>query len=69
MNPFDIYKHINNTDVAICIIKSFYVKERDYYKFKVRWMNVVNPNNVFDTGVQENLKIPRQKFSKEWVKI
>ena len=38
--PYQIYKHKNNTDVAINIVKSFYVKEKQRYNLKVRWINI-----------------------------
>lgn len=64
-----LYKHKRNTDVAMCIMKAFYVKSpgvKTYYKPKVRWFSIVNPANIFDTGIQENLKIDRNKLLTEW---
>lgn len=66
MKKLGLYKHKNCTDVAILVLSSFYVAERQTYKLKVRWMNIVNPNNIFDVGIQERLEIPRTKFNKEW---
>lgn len=47
-------------------LKSFYVAEGQYYKLRVRWFNIVNPGNIFDTGIQENLKINATVFHKDW---
>ncbi len=35
-----LFKHKNNTDVAIEILKQFFVKEKKVYKLKVRWWNI-----------------------------
>lgn len=66
MKIMGLYKHKNNTDVAMLVIKSFYVQEKNLYKLKVKWMNVVNPSNVFYTGVYENVEIPANVFHKNW---
>jgi hypothetical protein len=64
MKIMGLYKHINNTDVAILIVKSFYISKSEYYKLKVKWVNIVNPANYFGLG-EENLKISREDF-KNW---
>lgn len=61
-----LLKHIRNTDVAILVLKKYFIPQKDYYKVKVKWMNIVNPNNIFYIGVQETLIINRKKFLKEW---
>ncbi len=66
MKIMGLYKHKYNTDIALCILKSFYVQQGDYYKLKIEWFNIVNPNNIFTTGVKENLKIDRSTFLKDW---
>jgi hypothetical protein len=61
-----LYKHRNNTDVAILVLKKHFIPEKSQYKLKVKWMNIVNPNNIFYTGVQETIAIDKSKFNKEW---
>lgn len=61
-----LYKHIYNTDVAMCVLIKYFIPEHGSYKLKVIWFNIVNPNNVYSTGVRERLEIPREKFHKEW---
>ena len=63
-----LFKHDKNTDVAMQVMKRFYISEDDTYKIKIRWWNIVNPANVFYTGVQETIRIDRKKFLKEWNK-
>jgi len=59
-----LYKHVNNTDVALEVIKSFYVKEKSLWKLKVRWYNIVHrPTSL---GIVEKIQIPRDKWRDEW---
>ena len=56
-----LYKHPNCIDVAMAVLKSFYVKEKDTYKVKIRWINIVS-GVLKDMGCPENLEISRKKF-------
>lgn len=65
-----VYKHKYNTDVAMRVVKSFYVAAKDGWKIRVNWINIVNPNNHFvlmdSVGpITENHFIPRDKV-KDW---
>lgn len=66
MKIYGLYKHRRCTDVAILVLHSFYVRQHESYKLKVRWQNVVNPSNIFDMGVAERLEINAHKFNTEW---
>ncbi len=57
MKPFNLYKHTNNTDVALCPVKIFFVPEKGTYKIKCKWFNIVNPNNAQDIGVEDRIEI------------
>lgn len=61
-----LYKHWNNTDVAMCVLHKFYDQQKDEYKLEVIWFNIVNPNNIYSIGVKEILKINRSIFLKNW---
>lgn len=66
MKTFNLYKHVNCTDVAFMPIKRpFYVPEKKVYKVKVRWFNVVNPKNVFDLGVVDHIEV-KLEDTKNW---
>lgn len=41
-----LYKHNLNTDVAFSVIKQF-TKPNGDIKLKVKWFNIVNPDNIF----------------------
>lgn len=47
MEAFNLYKHVNNTDVAMCPVRIFYSKERKGYAINCYWFNIVNPKNEF----------------------
>lgn len=58
-----LLKHENNKDVAIELLKSFYVKEKDVYKCKVRWWNI-GPHPAFCMHITQTVIIKRQDMSK-----
>lgn len=41
------YKHKNNTDVAMQVIRSYWIPEKQGWKAKVNWINIVNPANPY----------------------
>jgi len=61
-----LYKHINNTDVAIDIIKKFYVKEKALWKFKVMWWNVGECHDPWPMNITQQIEIPKEVWEKEW---
>jgi hypothetical protein len=58
-------KHVNNTDVAIEILKSFYVREKGLYKLKVRWWNIGRCHPPWSLGIVEKIEIPKHQM-REW---
>lgn len=42
-----VYKHVNNTDVAMKVVKSLYIPAKGGWKVRVLWLNIVNPKNIF----------------------
>lgn len=40
MRIYQLYKHVNNRDVAMMPLKVFKVPGQERYKLKVRWFNV-----------------------------
>jgi hypothetical protein len=61
-----LYKHKNNTDVAFEIVKRFYVKEKDLYKIKVCWWNVVPSHKPYCMNIFQTIKIPRTVYYSDW---
>jgi hypothetical protein len=59
-----LHKHRNNTDVAIEILRGFYVAETRVWKLTVRWWNI-GPHKPFCMGIEERLDIPAEKMA-EW---
>ena len=62
-----LYKHVNNTDVAVEVIKKYYIKEKDMYAFKFGWWAVgkakykPRPMLIF-----QRFKIPREVWLRDW---
>jgi len=65
MRPFQLYKHENCTDVAMMFVKyPVFIPEKNGYKFKVRWFNIVNPRNVFDMNEPDTIFIKKEDLPK-----
>lgn len=58
-----LYKHKNNTDVALYPIDANYLGHTNYYL--VRWFNIVNPSNWFNMGVEDIARISPEE-EKDW---
>lgn len=64
MRIMNLYKHKNNTDVAIMPIKvPFFVKEKNGYKIRVKWFNIVNPKKIFDLFITETIFVKKSDIS------
>lgn len=63
-NKFTTYKHTNNTDVAIVVLSSYFIPEKEGYKLKVIWRNIVNKNNTF--SMMEDKIFIKAKDVKNW---
>ncbi len=51
-------KHVANTDVAIQILKRFYVRETDTWVLKVMWWNIGLCHTPYPLAITQRLKIP-----------
>ncbi len=60
------YRHRNNTDVAMQVVKSYWIPEKDGYKVKVYWWNIVNPSNQFKLFVHTNYEFVKREDVKNW---
>jgi len=63
-----LYRHINCRSVAIEVLKTFYVREKDLYKVKVRWYMISSVRRPWPMSVVETIKIPANKVH-EWKKM
>lgn len=59
-------KHVNNQDIAIEVLKSFYVKEKDLWKLKVRWWNIGVCHPPWCMGITEKLSISNKELKTNW---
>lgn len=58
-------KHVNNTDVAIEIVKIFYVREKRLFKLTVRWWNIRRCHAPYPLNIAQKLEIDVLKW-KDW---
>jgi len=66
MRPYRIYKHKNCIDVAIVPLKAFYVKEKDIWKLKIRWIiHKRNGDIQYDLYINQNIKLTNDDL-KNW---
>ena len=58
-------KHKNNTDVAIEILKSFYVREKQVFKLKVQWWNIGSKHEPWCMDITQRITVSREDW-KDW---
>jgi hypothetical protein len=58
-------KHPNSSDIAMEVLKSYYIPEKDVYKVKVIWWNIGKCHKPWSMGIEEKLELPAAKF-REW---
>lgn len=63
-----LWKHVNNRDVALQILKSFYVKEKRSYKMKVEWWNI-GPHKAWPMNITQRIVMPVDIWIRDWVCI
>lgn len=61
-----LYKHINNTDIAFEIIKSFFVREKQVWKFRVIWWNIGKCHEPWCMNISERITLTRDSWENEW---
>lgn len=57
-----ILKHPNNTDVAMEVLKKFYIPEKDTWKIKVMWWNIGNAHPPWCMGITQKLVMTASKL-------
>ncbi len=58
-----LLKHVNNTEVAIEILKSFYVKEKQIFKLKVRWHNIGKCHAPWSMEIVQTIKVKKEDMA------
>lgn len=59
-------KHVNNNDVALEVIKAFFVPEKKVWKLKVRWWNIGIVHAPWSMGIIEKLEIDDRVWKLDW---
>lgn len=60
-----LLKHVDNEDVAIEILKRFYIKEKQEWILKVRWWNVGRCHPPWDMGLIQKIRVSQiDRFTK-----
>lgn len=62
----NLYKHKNNLDVAVEVLKMFYIKEKDCYSIKVEWWNVGKTHTPWSMLIKQRFKIDRVTWRDDW---
>lgn len=79
----NLYKHKNNTDVAVEILSFFQPQGKKYARIKIRWWRIGKDNkpmwcmnyiqNLTDATIRGNTrarqKYPVDKWTNDWVKL
>jgi len=56
-------KHIDNTDVAIEVLKLFYIREKDAYSVKVAWWNI-GPHAAYPMNITQRFRVTRENWAR-----
>lgn len=60
------YKHIAFKDVAVEVLKKYYIKEKDMYSIKIRWWNVCPSHRPRNMGFVQRIKVDRKTWLRDW---
>ena len=67
MKRFEFYRHVENRTVAIQVLASFYVPEKDRWNIKVMWWNHSPTKGLrFAMGITQRFNVTR-KQKKNWL--
>ena len=74
-----LYQHMNNTDVAVEVLRLVRIPNKTYCKIRVRWWNVFSTSRKYCLGFEEwltdasikgnkkrRIKYPIRKWETEW---
>lgn len=75
-----LYKHRNNTDVAVEVVKMIKIPGKRYARIKVRWWNIGNCHAPYSMGLDpqwltdatikgnkdQRMKYPLPKWNYDW---
>lgn len=65
MNTLNLYKHISGKDIAIAPKHIIFISEKNVYKVKVSYYNIVNPKFPYPIGITETVEIKKEDM-KNW---
>jgi hypothetical protein len=61
-----LYRHINNTTVALEVEKAFFIKERAEWSLRVVWWNIGACHDPWPLGISQRIRIPAAAV-RDWV--
>lgn len=68
MTKNKLFKHDNNTEVALFITRIVYISEKLGYKVKGSWINIVNKDKQYPIGIIEEVFVTNDQI-KNWKEI
>lgn len=63
-----LWKHVEMRDVAMDVVKAYYVKEKRIWKLRVLWWNIGACHKPWPMGVEQRLEIPEER-RREWQRM
>ena len=58
---YKVYKHTNNTDVAMLVLHSIWIPQKKAYKVKCRWINIAMMQPT-DMGIVQKVWIKKEQL-------
>ncbi len=63
-----LYRHRENRDVAIEVLKTFYVEHHKTWKLKVQWWNIGACHEPWPMGIEQKIEVTDDQ-RRDWVRM
>jgi hypothetical protein len=61
-----LYKHKNNEDVAVEVLKKFYIPQKRQWKLTIRWWNIGRVHPPWCMGIEEKITLDQDTWRNDW---
>lgn len=62
-----LWKHVDMRDVAIEVIKEYYIPEKDAYALRIMWWNIGECHAPWSMAIGQRITIPAGDWGSKWL--